>query len=211
MEWFFQGLAGKCGEDSGRQFPAEPPAKEYEKWVEWRGWAVDTPSWCQELEMIPDVDDIQELAQKIWASFELPQWMSKVHDIENYYLVQLAPNCLCQKDFLLPWDLRFPYQDLWEEQQKKTMAYTQALQCLAERANLPMPGQPCLLARSVLELHETMEWYVSFSDDTILGSVALLERFFGSQASVSRDAPLPPPMFHLKKSPWRKEPPLEGP
>ena len=66
--------------------------------------------------MIPDVDDIQELAQKIQASFELPQWMNEVHSIENYYLAPAAPNCLCQKDFLSLPDLRFPCQDLWEEQ-----------------------------------------------------------------------------------------------
>ena len=54
---------------------------------------VDTPSWWWELEMIPDVDDIQELAQKIWASFKLPQWMSEVHSINNYYLAPPAPHC----------------------------------------------------------------------------------------------------------------------
>ena len=137
--------------------------------------------------MIPDVDDIQELAQKIWASFELPRQMSEVHSIENYYLAPLAPNCLCQKYFLLPPDLKFPCWDLQEEQ-GKNMAYTQALQCWAERANLPKPGPPCLLAGSILELPKTMEWYVSFSDNIVLGSVALLEGFFGSQTSVSRDA-----------------------
>ena len=52
-----------------------------------------------------------------------------------------------------------------------------------------MPGQPCLLVGSILELHKMMEWYVSFSDDIILGSVVLPEGFFGSQTSVSRDAP----------------------
>ena len=136
---------------------------------------MDTPSWWWELEKIPAVDDIQELAQKIWASFKLPQWMSEVHDIENYYLAPPANNCLHQNDFLSPPDPRFPCQDLWEEQLKKTVAYTQALQYWAKRANLPMPDQPCLLARSILELCEKMEWYVSFFDDIILGSVALLE------------------------------------
>ena len=70
-----------------------------------------------------------------------------------------------------------------EEQQKKSVAYTQALQCWAERANPPMPGQPCLLVESLLELCKMMEQYVSFSDDIILGIVALPEGFFGSQTS----------------------------
>ena len=118
---------------------------------------MDTPSWWWGLGKIPDVDDIWELAQKIWASFKLPQQMSEVHGVENYYLAPPAPNCLCQKNFLSPPDPRFPCWDLWQEQLKKTIAYTQALQYWAERANLPMPGQPHLLARSVLELCETME------------------------------------------------------
>ena len=148
---------------------------------------MDTPNWWQELEMIPDVDDIQELAQKIRAYFKLPQWTSEIHGIENYYLALPAPHCLCGKDFLSLPDPRFPCPDLWEEQQKKTMAYAQALQCWAKRANLPVPGQPCLLVGSVLELHKMMEHYISFSDDNIFSSVALPERFFGSQTSVSRD------------------------
>ena len=68
------------------------------------------------------------------------------------------------------------------------MANAQALQCWAERANLPIPGQPCLLQESVPELHKRMEHYVSFSDDIVLGSVALPEGFFGSQTSTRRDA-----------------------
>ena len=187
VKCFLHGPAGECEEDTGSHFPAEPPAEEYEMWVEWRGWVVDIPSWWQELEMIPDVDDIQELAQKIRASFELPQWMSEVHSIDNYYLAPLAPHCLCWKDFLFLPDLRFPSWDLWEEQWKKTMAYAQALKCWAKRANLPTPGQPCLLVGSVLELCKTMEQYVSFSNDIILDSVALPEGLFRSQTSIPRD------------------------
>ena len=52
-----------------------------------------------------------------------------------------------------------------------------------------MPCHPCLLARSFLELCEMMEQHVSFSDDIVLGSVALLEGFFRNQAelTISRD------------------------
>ena len=54
-------------------FTSEPPAEEYERWVEWRRQAVDTPTWWQELGKIPEVGNFQELAQKIQASFKLPQ------------------------------------------------------------------------------------------------------------------------------------------
>ena len=107
VECFFQELTGECGGDGGNHFPAELPVEKYEECIEWRGWVVDMPSWWQELEKIPEVDDIQELAQKTQASFELPQWMSEVYDIENYYLAPPAPKCLHQKDFLLLLDPRF--------------------------------------------------------------------------------------------------------
>ena len=45
--------------------------KNYEKWLEWQAWQLDTPHWWEELTTIPDVEDIWRLAQKIWASFEL--------------------------------------------------------------------------------------------------------------------------------------------
>ena len=72
---------------------------------------------------------------------------------------------------------------------RRRLAYAQALQYWAKRANLPMLGWPCLLAGSVLELQRVMELYISFSNDIVPGSVALLEGFFGNQTPVSTDAP----------------------
>ena len=70
------------------------------------------PSWFQELVEILEVNDFQELAQKIWASFELPQRMSKLHDVGNYYLAPPAPKYLHQKDFLPLPDPKFPCRDI---------------------------------------------------------------------------------------------------
>ena len=70
---FFGESANESREDEENNFPSEPLAEEYERWVEWRGQVVNMPSWWQELGKIPEVGDLQELAQKIWASFELPQ------------------------------------------------------------------------------------------------------------------------------------------
>ena len=146
---------------------------------------------------ILEVRNFQELAQKIWASFELPQRMSKIHNVENYYLTPLVPKCLCQKDFLLPSDPKFPCQDIREL--KKTEAYAQALQYWAEKSNPPMPGQPHLLVGCIIELREMMELYVSFFDDTILDGVAPPEGFLkdwaqitvpGSAQLASTDAPI---------------------
>ena len=55
------------------------------------------------------------------------------------------------------------------------VAYAQALQFWAEKANLPTWGQPCLLVGSVLELREEMKHYVFFPDEAICNGVALPE------------------------------------
>ena len=101
--------------------------------------------------------------------------MSNIDDVENYYLAPQACRCLCQKEFLLPPNPMFPCWDIREEQFEKTVAYVQALHYWAEKFNLPMPGQPCLLVRCILEPRRTMEPYMSFSTDAILDSVALQE------------------------------------
>ena len=138
VERFFSGPVGK--EDKEGYLPAESPVEEHEECIEWRGQVVDTLDWWQDLEMVPEVDDIQKLARKIWTFFELPHRVSVRHAIENYYLVPPAPHCIWWKDFLLLPDLRFSCRDLWEEQWEKTVAYAQALQCWAKKANLPKLG-----------------------------------------------------------------------
>ena len=82
---------------------------------------------------------------------------------------------------------------------------------LAERANLPMPGQAHLLTGSVLELHKMMEQYVSFSNNIILGSVALLQGFFGSQTSFSRDTLPTSTNVPSEEVTMEEIPPIRGP
>ena len=53
------------------------------------------------------------------------------------------------------------------------VAYAQALQFWAEKADLPSQGLPHLLAGSVLELREAMECYIPFPDKAVFSSVSL--------------------------------------
>ena len=55
------------------------------------------------------------------------------------------------------------------------MAYANALQFWAEKANPPTKGQQSLLAGSIMELKEEMKCYVSFSDEDVFSGVALPE------------------------------------
>ena len=98
------------------------------------------PDWWPELAEISDVDDHEELAQKVCASFELPQQISEQHGMENYHQTPLALPCICQKDFLPQHDSKFTCWDIRESQLEKMVAYAQALQFWEEKADLPTLG-----------------------------------------------------------------------
>ena len=138
------------------------------------------PGWWLELAKIPGVDD----NQKVQASFELPQQISELHGMENYHQAPPALPCICPKEFLPQPDPKFACWDIRESQLEKMVAYTQALQYWAEKADLPTQGQPCLLVGSILELRGEMECYVSFSDNAVFSGVALPEE---SQATQSEE------------------------
>ena len=40
----------------------KPPIEKLQKWVTWKAQAYKTPSWWQELAMVPWVDDHEKLA-----------------------------------------------------------------------------------------------------------------------------------------------------
>ena len=62
IKCFFQEQASGQGEDGGSDTSQEPPAEDYERWVECRGQMIATPTWWQELLEIPGVSNIPELA-----------------------------------------------------------------------------------------------------------------------------------------------------
>ena len=59
------------------------------------------------------------------------------------------------------------YQDYWLKPLQKTLAYAQALQYWAEKANLPVPSEPHHLAMSIHELRWCMRRYMAFSDHDV--------------------------------------------
>ena len=67
----------------------------------------NTPDWWQELIEVPGVDDYEKLPWEVRASFELPQWISKWHHVEDYHQTPPALLCICQKSFLLLPDSKF--------------------------------------------------------------------------------------------------------
>ena len=60
----------KSSEEEAMKVPSpKPPIEELEKWVTWKAWAYETPSWWPELVMVPGVDNHKKLAYEVWASF----------------------------------------------------------------------------------------------------------------------------------------------
>ena len=60
----------KSSEEENMKMPSpEPLIEELENWVTWIALTYETPSWWQELVMVPQVDDHEKLACEVWASF----------------------------------------------------------------------------------------------------------------------------------------------
>ena len=121
---FLQGSAKSLGEENMKAPSSEPPIEELQKWVTWKAQAYETPSWWQELTMVPRVDNYEKLAHEIQASFQLPKRVSKQCWVKNDHQAPPALPCLCQKDFLPPPDSIFACWDIWEIQCEKMVAYT---------------------------------------------------------------------------------------
>ena len=97
---FLQGSAKSSGEENVKVPSPEPPIEELQKWVTWKAGANETPSWWQELAMVPEVDDYKKLACEVWPSFLLPKRVSELHWVNDDHQALPAPPCLCQRNFL---------------------------------------------------------------------------------------------------------------
>ena len=67
------------------------------------------------------------------------------HKVDNYYLAPPAPNCLCTERFPFATRPEVPLPGPPRGTMEEDYGLHPALQCWVEKANLPMPGQPCLL------------------------------------------------------------------
>ena len=67
--------------------------------------------------------------------------------------------------------MQFDSQDFQLTQPQKTLAYAKALQHWVEKAQPPIPGEPCQLMEGVLEFWCTMEPLTAFTDGEVLEDV----------------------------------------
>ena len=62
----------------GRNLLAEPSVNDLEMWLEYQARQLGTPMWWGELEAIPGIADLHKFAQKIRASFYVPEVWSRM-------------------------------------------------------------------------------------------------------------------------------------
>ena len=85
---FLRGLA-RNSEDEEKAPSPKPPVKELCRWVALKAETCKTPGWWRELLAVPDMQDCEELAQKVQASFHHPKRASKLNKMKNYHQAPL--------------------------------------------------------------------------------------------------------------------------
>ena len=101
--------------------------------------------------------------------------------------------------------MRFGSQDYGLAQSHHAITYMRALQYWAEKAQPPIPGQPCCLAKSVMELQQAMELLVLFTEVGVFMAMApsnwmkvsspmLMEPFHGTPVTATAIAKVARPV-----------------
>ena len=125
---------------------------------------------CKEQGQLPfralykGVEDPKKLAQKIQASFLIPEVRSQVF-LGQGYTIPPASKCLTWNVFLLD---ELSYQDVQQHPFLLTMASAKGLQYWAEKLNWPVDPDFCPLARSVLELRERVKEHIIFTKQDVI-------------------------------------------
>ena len=121
-------------------------------WLEFQAGQLGTPAWWEELGVIRGIKDWCKFAQKIRASFYIPEVQLGASP-EQGFTAPLAPWSLNRTAFLPG---KLTYQDMQQQPAFLTIAYAQSLQYLAEKHNLLRNLDFCPLAESIRELQQTV-------------------------------------------------------
>ena len=128
-------------------------------WLEFQAGQLGTPAWWEELAAVPGIEDQCKFAQKIRASFYVPEVQLRA-SLEWGYTVPLAPQCLNRSAFLPE---RLTYQDVRQQPALLTIAYAQCLQHWAEKHNLPKNPDFRPWEESIRELWQMVREFVAIS------------------------------------------------
>ena len=151
--------------------PTEPSINDLELWLEHQVEQLGTSTWWGELEAIPGVMDPHRFAQKICASFYVPEVWSRM-SLGQEYSAPLAPRSLNRGAFLLE---KLKYQDVRQQPALLTIVYCQCLQHWAEKCSLPKSPDCRPLAESVRELSQAMWEFINITKGDILEGLEIEE------------------------------------
>ena len=162
---------GKDWEMGRGDSPTEPSINDLELWLECQAEQLGTPMWWGELEAIPGISDPCKFAQKICASFYIPEVRSRM-SLGQEYSALLAPRSLNRGAFL-PEELE--YQDVRQRLALLTIAHCQCLQYWEEKHNLPRSLDCHPLAESVRELSQVVQEFIYITKRDILEGLEMEE------------------------------------
>ena len=133
--------------------PAPSPLHQSD-WIQWHACQVEMLAWWRELLEVTSNDDCQEFAQKVCTSFEVPMAHNWAKVVDNDYTPMPAHPSLWKYRFIPSSDPRFGSQDCQLAQPHQTLAYVRAIHYWVEKAQLPIPSEPChLVERGALAGH----------------------------------------------------------
>ena len=148
----------------------KPPIKDLESWLEYQVDQLGTPTWWGELKAVLDMADLCKFAQKVQASFHIPEIWSRASPNQGYSAPP-APRSLNQGAFLLK---RLEYQDVWQRPILLTKAYCWCLQHWVEKSYQPASPEACPLAESVRELCLAVGEFVITTKQDVLEGLEML-------------------------------------
>ena len=117
----------------------EPSIGDLEMWLEFQAGQLGTPAWWEELGAVLGIEDCCKFAQKIRASFYVPEVQLRASP-EWGYTVPLASQSLNRSAFLPE---RLTYQDVRQQPALLTIAYAWCLQHWVEKHNPPKNPDFC--------------------------------------------------------------------
>ena len=148
-----------------RKEPVTKPAiEDLEAWLEHQVGQLGTPSWWRELEAVPDIEDTCKFAQKIWASFYVPEVRSQTNPSQPFSTPP-APRNLNRGAF---YPKGLEYQDVRQRPTLITVAYCQCLQHWVEKHYLPISPEAHPLAESMRELRLAVSKFLHITVRDIL-------------------------------------------
>ena len=172
---FLQGSAKSLEEENMKVPSPEPPIEKLQKWVTWKAWAYETPSWWQDLTMVPEVDDYDSWHMRYRPLFSSQRewvnstgWKMTIRLHLNCHVFAGRISCHCQILSLACWiSGKSSMRRQWHMPRPLSFGWRRLIHLLEVNHGL--------LVGSIMELQEEMKCYLSFSNEDVFKGMAVPE------------------------------------